>query len=322
MASATSAASPSSAQWDHLARACKRLLRARPVMSVSTTPGATTLTVIERLDPPHGPWLEPAHQAGLRGGRNWPDRGAPRTPPTEETKMMRPRRGGASWRWPAWPPETLRWRLVASTSSQASSPMRSTRVSRVIPAFETKDLDRSEGGFGLAEGTPRRRRGRSRRSARAGSARPTRGLQEPPAPSRLRVGARHPVAVGEEPLHAGEADAPGRPGHEHHAAGLCVGALAAHHAPLSTRSHTRGWPSWTASPPVASQRTTWPAQGRAYLDHADAADQVTNHPPSSVPLRRRAGGVPRQEPGARGGEGLFGGEDPPRRGSPRPARDM
>ena len=78
------------------------------------------------------------------------------------------------------------------------------------------------------------------------------------------VGRGDLVAVGQEPLDAGRADAAGPAGDEDDG----------HQRVSGTRSQTSGWPSWTRSPSAASQRMTCPAKGVRTSETPDPADEV------------------------------------------------
>ena len=105
---------------------------------------------------------------------------------------------------------------------------------------------------------------------------------------RRAVGRGDPVAVGQEPLDAGRADAAGPAGDEDDG----------HQRLSGTRSQTSGWPSWTRSPSAASQRMTCPAKGVRTSETPDPADQVPDVDGGRLVgvVRRSRAGVPSRAP--------------------------
>ena len=143
-------------------------------------------------------------------------------------------------------------RLASMTSVKASSLMRSMRPSRVMPALATRTSTGPQALSMVAKAASTCSPSvTSHRTARKRSASAPSGGGGGSAGA---VGGGHLVPVGEEPAHAGGADAAVAPGDQHDGHQVT-------HQRSGTRIQTRGWPSWTRSPAAASHPTTWPAKG-------------------------------------------------------------
>ncbi len=91
--------------------------------------------------------------------RSWPGPGCRDEPTTEPIWMMRPWRAFIMPRSTAFARRNTGFRLVAMMASHSSSFMRSSRLSRVMPALLTRIVDRAEARLDVGErGLDRRRR--------------------------------------------------------------------------------------------------------------------------------------------------------------------